>query len=379
MRAGFDASILGKGGGIEVYVKCLLAELLRLPGGHSWVLWCGSSAALATARLVAPQGARVVEAGIVGRLLAQWGSLGLGSPVNIESLAGALDVFHGPNYLLPTLRGRAALVVTVHDLSTLRYPEWHPAQRALRHRIALGRTARKADHVITDSMAVRAEVIEDLGVPADRVTAVHPAVAPGFRRRRNSELKLTLDRWDLHHGEYFLFAGAMEPRKNLARLLDAVAILQQRRPGCPPLILVGPSGWRNQELHERIGRAGSRVRHLGYLSDADLSALTAGCTAFVMPSLYEGFGLPVLEAMACGVPVLTSRCGALEEVAGGAAFLVEPRNTAEIAEGIERLLDDTALREDLGRRGSARAAQFSWGRAARETMSVYERAIAAKN
>jgi alpha-1,3-rhamnosyl/mannosyltransferase len=143
----------------------------------------------------------------------------------------------------------------------------------------------------------------------------------------------------------------------------------------PPLILVGPPGWRNQEIRASIAKAGSHVRYLGYLPENDLAALMAGSAVFVMPSLYEGFGLPVLEAMASGVPVVTSRGGALEEVAGDAAILVDPQDTEEIAAGIQRVLDDSALRETLVRKGLARAAQFSWERTARETLRIYEQAI----
>jgi alpha-1,3-rhamnosyl/mannosyltransferase len=229
--------------------------------------------------------------------------------------------------------------------------------------------------VITDTEAVRAEVMSNLGVRPEGITAIHPAPSPGFRSQTPAELKPTLDRWELSPGEYLLFAGAIEPRKNLARLLEAFAALQRRRQDVPPLILVGPPGWRNQEIRDRIITAEPHVRYLGYLSQEDMAALMAGCAAFVMPSLYEGFGLPVLEAMASGVPVVTSRGGALEEVAEGAAILVDPQDTEEIAAGIERVLDDTVLRETLVQKGLARAAQFSWERTARETLRVYERAI----
>jgi alpha-1,3-rhamnosyl/mannosyltransferase len=289
-----------------------------------------------------------------------------------------VDVFHGPNYFLPARHGTAALVVTVHDLSALRYPEWHPARRAFMHRVALRRTVQAVDHVITDTEAIRAEVIEHLGVPPERVTAIHLAVDPGFRSRPAPELKPSLDRWGLLPGDFLLFAGAIEPRKNLLRLFEAVSDLQHRRPELPPLILVGPPGWRNQEVHDRIAATGQRVRYLGYLPNEDVAVLMAGCAVFVMPSLYEGFGLPVLEALTCGVPVVTSPGGALEEVAGDAAIFVDPRDRDGIAAGIEAALDDTTLRESLVRKGLARAAQFSWERTARETLRVYEQAISSR-
>lgn len=378
MRIGFDATVLGVPGGIQLYARCLLASLARLCGRHSLVLWCGSRPAGPAMRQLAPTGARVVAPGPAGRLLARWGRLARGNPFPIEMFAGPVDVFHGPNYMLPAQRGKAALVVTVHDLSVLRYPQWHPARRVLAHRLALRRTVRAVDHVITDTETIRDEVIADLGVNPEQVTAIPLALPPSVRHGAPAELRAALDRWGLSPREYFLFAGAIEPRKNLGRLLDAMTALRARRRGVPPLILVGPPGWRNREIRDRLAGAGPCVRYLGFVPPQDLATLMAGSAAFLLPSLYEGFGLPVLEAMACGVPVVTSRGGALEEVAGAAALLVDPRDVEAIAAGIERALDDTTLREALIRLGLARAAQFSWDRAARETLRVYERAIAAR-
>jgi len=378
MRIGLDVSMLGGGGGIVTYAESLLGALARQAPQCSLVLWCGSRSAAPIVRHLAPPGSRVVAPGLAGRLLGRWGRLAIGNALPIEAFVGSLDTFHGPNYLLPAQRGKAALVVTVHDLSALRYPQWHPTRRTLVHRVALRRTLRAVDRVITDSQAVRAEVIADLGVPPEKVTAVPLAGAADFHPRGTGELKPVLDRWDLTPGGYLLFSGALEPRKNLIRLLEAVAALRRRRRDVPPLVLAGPPGWRNREVREKIAAAGGTAGYLDYLPREDLAALVAGCAAFVMPSLYEGFGLPVVEAMASGVPVVTSRGGALEEVAGNAAVLVDPRDSDAMAAGIERVLDDAGLRVDLVQRGLARAAQFSWERTARETLAVYDQAIAAR-
>ncbi len=378
MRIGLDASMLGKGGGVAAYAEGLLGALARDAGGHSLLLWCGRRPAAPAARRLALPGSAIVAPGPIGRLLDRLGRVAVGHPIPIEMLGGAVDVFHGLNYFLPAQRGRAALVVTVHDLSALRHPEWHPASRSLMHQAALRRTIRRADHVITDSEAIRAEMLAEFGTAPDRVTAVHPAASPSFRPRSPAELQPIRDRWGLAPGGYLLFAGAIEPRKNIGRLIDAVTALRGRRRDLPPLILVGPRGWRNREIRAGIAAAGPGARYLGHVPGEDLAGLMAGCSAFVFPSLYEGFGLPVLEAMACGVPVVTSRGGAVEEAAGDAAILVDPLDTEAIATGIERVLDDAMLRETLIRKGLARAAQFSWDRTARETLRAYEQAIAAK-
>ncbi len=370
--------MLGRRGGIASYTRCLLPELARLAGGDSLILWCAPPAAGLAAQRLELGGAVIVAPGPMGRIINALGRLACGIRFTSDMVVGSVDVFHGLNYLLPAQRGKAALVVTVHDLSAVRHPEWHPAPRVLAHRIGLRRLARAVDHVITDTEAVRAEVIAHLGLPRERVATVHLAASPGFRPRQPAELKPALDRWDLSPGGYLLFSGALEPRKNLVRLLDAVAALRGRRRDIPPLILAGPAGWRNREIRDRIAAAGPRARYLGYLAREDLEALVAGCAAFVFPSLYEGFGLPVLEAMASGVPVVTSRGGALQEVAGGAAILVDPLDVEAIAAGIGKVLDDTSLRETLARKGLARATEFSWERTAEATLRVYEQAIAAR-
>lgn len=222
------------------------------------------------------------------------------------------------------------------------------------------------------------EVIDRVGVPPERVTTVHLAPSPGFRPRSPDEVRPTLDRYGLSAGGYLLFVGALEPRKNVGCLLDALEHLGARRVDVPPLVIVGPPGWRNEKIRARAASPPKGVRVLGYLPQNDVVTLMAGALAFALPSVYEGFGLPVLEAMACGTPVVTSRTGALAEVAGDAALLVDPRNVEEIAAGVEKVLGDSWLREELARRGLARAAEFSWERVARETVRVYERALAAR-
>lgn len=369
--------MLGGPGGIPVYAGELLAALARL-GGHQLVLWSGSRRARACVRALAPAGARIVEPGFAGRLIARLGLFAGANPLPIEAVTGPVDVFHGLNYLLPSHRGRAARVVSVHDLSLLSHPEWHPAIRAHLHRWPLRRTMREAHHVITDAEVVRAGVVERLGVPSERVTVVPLAPAPGFRPRTLEELRPVLDSHGLAAGQYLLFVGALEPRKNVGRLLDALDLLRRRGVDVPPLVLVGPPGWRNTEVRARIAAAPGRARLLGYLSREDVAALTAGAALFTLPSLEEGFGLPVLDAMACGTPVVTSRTGALGEVAAGAALLMDPTDVEDLAATLERALGDRQLRADLSLKGLARAAEFSWERTARETLRVYERALAAR-
>jgi alpha-1,3-rhamnosyl/mannosyltransferase len=376
VRIALDVSMLGREGGIPAYAEQLVGALSRL-GGHELVLWSASPKTHAHIRTLAPAGARIVEAGPGERALARLGLFLGASPLPIERLVGPVDVFHGLNYLLPSHRGRPARVVTVHDLSVLRHPGWHPTSRAWLYRLPLRRTLSGAHHIIADSEVIRGEVIERIGVSPERVTAVPLAPSPDFSPQSLDALRPVLGRHRFMPGEYLLFVGALEPRKNVGRLLDALDLLRQRAADVPPLAIVGPPGWRNEEIHARVMSSATHVRLLGYLPQRDVVALMAGAAVFTLPSLYEGFGIPVLEAMACGTPVLTSRSGALAEIAGDAALLVDPGDVEEIAAGVEKVLGDSQLRADLSRRGMARAAQFSWERTARETVQVYERVLAA--
>jgi glycosyltransferase involved in cell wall biosynthesis len=260
-----------------------------------------------------------------------------------------LDALHCPTYRAP-LRTRVPLVVTVHDLAVFRHPEAFPAWTRTYSRAAVPRVVRGARRVIAVSEFTRRELVELLGVREGRVRVIPNAVDPVF----------TAD-GPRAEGEYVLTVGTLEPRKNLARLAEA-----SRRVGVE-LRVVGALGWGG------VSANGSRVRWLGELPDDALARLYRGAAAVAYPSLYEGFGIPVLEAMACGAPVVTSAGGATEEVAGGAAVLVDPLDPASIAAGLEQAL---ARREELRTQGLSRAASFSWKEVARQTAAVYREAAA---
>jgi glycosyltransferase involved in cell wall biosynthesis len=377
MRIGLDVSMLGHGGGIGIYAEQLLAALSRR-GEHSLVLWCGSRKARPRVRRLVPRDAQLLEPGFAGRMIGRLGLHAVANPLSVERLFGPVDVLHGPNYLLPSHRGRAARVVTVHDLSVISHPEWHPRTRVWLYGLPLRRTIQGVHHVITDAEAVRAELIERFGVAPHRVTAVPLAPAAVFQPRPAESLRGTLDRYGLSPGEYVLFAGALEPRKNVDRLLKAMDLLRQRRRGVPPLVLVGPPGWRNDSVIARATSLPRDVRLLGAIARDEVAALMAGALVFVFPSLEEGFGLPVLEAMACGTLVVTTRAAVLAEVAGDAAVLVTATDVDDIAAGLERAIFDSQTRTELSRRGLARAAAFSWERTAARTLEVYERAVASR-
>jgi glycosyltransferase involved in cell wall biosynthesis len=234
---------------------------------------------------------------------------------------------------------------------------------------------RRAACIVTVSEGVREELMGRLGVAADRITVIHEAAPPGFEPVENpSRLGAIRERYHLP-SRFVLFVGLLEPKKNLPRLLDALGRLHAGGEKIP-LVLAGARGWAVDDLDARVASSGlaSSVRFLGPVSDEDLAALYSAADCFCFPSLYEGFGLPVLEAMACGTPVVASTRGALPELTAGAALLVDPLDVGALAEAIRRLWNDGTLRLELRERGLTRAKAFSWQRAAQETLAVYHRA-----
>jgi len=287
------------------------------------------------------------------------------------------DVYHGPAVFLPHLKLGYRTVVTIHDLVSFLFPETVPRKYSLYMRLMTRLAARSADRVITVSAATRADLERILGVRADKMVVIHEAVSPEFTAPLAPEaVAATVARYGLRP-PYVLFVGNLEPRKNLARLIEAFAELRRRPPGPgprPQLVLAGTRAWLHGGIFRAVETHGlaADVVFTGYVPLADLPKLYAGAACFVFPSLYEGFGLPVLEAMATGAPVVASRAGSIPEVAGEAALLVDARAPGELADAIATVLADGALRARLVARGHVRAAQFRWEDVARKTLAVYE-------
>ena len=281
-------------------------------------------------------------------------------------------LFHSPNFFLPPIRGRA--VITVHDLSHHVYPEFHPAARIEYMQRMLPRSVARANHIITVSASARQDIITHLGVAPHRVTSIALGAQPQFRPHSQAELMPTLARLGLAAQGYTLFVGTIEPRKNVDRLLAAYAQLPLALRDRYPLVLAGGKGWHSEATHANMERAAGQgwLRYLHFVSQADLPALYAGAALFAYPSLYEGFGLPVLEAMACGVPVVTSDKSSLPEVVGDAAQCVNPQDTDALTAALSRGLQDQPWRIQARERSLARASTFNWQRCAHQTVQVYK-------
>jgi glycosyltransferase involved in cell wall biosynthesis len=291
-----------------------------------------------------------------------------------EWLLGNVDVVHSTSYSAPHFRSRRKrLVVTLYDLSFLTHPECHTPENVAHALQGTRDAVARADALITISHHTRRDLMERMGASPDRIVVTHLAPNPCCVRVQDGSALARVRQ--LYHlpPAFILFVGSLEPRKNIPRLLAAYAGLAPRLRRDVRLVIAGGAGWRNENFKPTAHQLGvaNQVHFLGYVPEEDLPALYSLATVFAYPSLYEGFGLPVLEAMQCGTPVLTSDVSALPEIAGDAALLVSPTDVDEITDGLTRLLEHEELCTDLRARGYARAREFSWERCARETLAVY--------
>ncbi len=280
-------------------------------------------------------------------------------------------LYHSPNFYLPPFAGPT--IATIHDLSIFRYPQFHPAERVsfMQREIEVALT--RASFLITDSEFIRQEIIEFFSWPKDRIQAVPLGVTEEYRPRGIEQVAGVLSKFGLDFAGYTLCVSTIEPRKNIERLLSAYEALPQFLQNRFPLVLVGGSGWRSEAIHKRIhqGRRQGWLHYLGYVSEVDLPILFSGARGFVYPSLYEGFGLPLLEAMASGLPVLISDRSSLPEVASGAALIVEAEDVQAMTERIRILLEDDQWRKRAAMQSLEVAKQYSWKATARKTVDIY--------
>lgn len=284
-------------------------------------------------------------------------------------------LFHGTNYQLPSIN--APQIVTIHDLSVLRFPEWHPGERVRVMRKAIPDAISRARFVITDSEFVRQEVLREFSLDPVNVLSVGLGVDSSFRPMTEDQLRPVLARFGLVPSRYCLCVATIEPRKNLENLLGAYDLLDPGLRRNLPLVLIGNSGWRADTIMLAIRQAQTCgwLHYLGGVSEQYLPALYAGSRVFVFPSLYEGFGLPVLEAMASGTPVITSRGTAMEEFAGKKTLYVDPLSRKDIAEAIGRAAQDESWRESAVAEGLDAASLRSWSACGALTADVYSRAL----
>lgn len=360
---------LEQGGGIGRYVRELVAALARHDTDTPYRLFAAGDHALP-----APPAPNFVWKPT--RIPPIWLARGWHRariPFPVEVFTGQITLFHATDFTLPPTRART--ILTVHDLSFVRVPD-AASPRLKRYLDAVvPRSVRRADHILADSQATKDDLIALYGTPADKITVLLSGVEPRFRPVTDpAALEAVRAKYRLPARPYILSVGTVQPRKNYARLIAALAAL--RAAGCDiGLVIVGGRGWLQDPIYDAIRAhdVGDYVHFTGFADDADLPALYSAAAITALPSLYEGFGIPVLESMACGTPVVTSNLSSLPEVAGDAALLVTPTDDDAIRAALARLVNDTTLRETLIARGYAQARRFTWDAAAAQLAQIYQR------
>ncbi len=294
-------------------------------------------------------------------------------PLPVQWFTGYLDLFHSPDFVLPPTSGRIPTLLTVHDLSFLHYPQTFPPVLVDYLNRVVPWSVERATHILADSRSTRQDLLAKWRVPAEKVTVLYSGVSEHFRPIKDDVLiKATRQKYGLDERPYILAVGTVQPRKNYQMLIRAfrpVAV------GLPHnLVFIGAKGWLNEPLKLEIKRQGlsERIKFTGFVADDDLPALYCGASLLAFPSLYEGFGLPIVEAMACGLPCLISDASSLPEVGGQAAILLSPSSDVIWSETMIEVLTDTAKQSQMGKDGIEQARLFSWKKAASELLQIYQ-------
>lgn len=368
MKIGVDLQAVGRGRtGDETYYRNLVSCYSALRPDHDFFLY-----------YTEPEAESFLE-GLEGKFHPR--KLAFQSPFARVPLAypwqmwkEPVDVFHSQYVGFPA--GRAKLVLTIHDLSYERYPEMFPRNRALFLKLTRW-SARRADAVVVVSEHTKKDLVRFYGLPEDKIHVVYNAAHRRFSPCQDKERIGALQRRLGIRQDYILSVGSLQPRKNIARLVKAYLQARAGQALDLQLVIVGKNAWGNPEWETVAQNSPYQpdVLFAGHVPDDDLPALYSGASMFVYPSLYEGFGLPVIEAMACGTPVITSNGSSLPEVGGAAVVYVDPQDVNAISRAMVTLARDPQRRQDLRERGLRQSALFSWERAARQTLSVYEAAL----
>ena len=281
-------------------------------------------------------------------------------------------VFHSPNFIMPKFKGKK--IVTIHDLSTLRFPQYHPNARVDFVNQAINQAVKYADHIITDSEFIKQEIITLLDGDEKKITAIPLAADDTFHPRTSLQCAEFLNSIEVNYKQFFLFVSTVEPRKNLLNLLEAFCLYRQKYSEGLPLVIAGGNGWRNHKTVCKIKELECKgwVKYLGYADQKNIPILYSSAKALLFPSFYEGFGLPVLEAMQSGLPVLTSKNSSMSEITGESAILVDPNDIKEMSALINELSNDNDLCAVLSKDGLTRSRDYSWNKCTEETIALYK-------
>lgn len=310
----------------------------------------------------------------------RWLTIGwhrLGAPLPVELFAGAHDLYHASDFVLPPVR-HARTLLTVHDLSFLSVPQCADARLQAYLSKVVPRSVLRADHILADSQATKNDLIDRLQTPPDKVTVVYPGVDDRFQPNTEAEEQQRVrQQYNIGDGPFVLGVGTLEPRKNWPLLIRAWTILRRATPLPHRLVIAGGKGWLTHEIFAAIEASSFKkdIVLAGFVADADLPALYTAADVFAFPSLYEGFGIPVLESLACGTPVVCADNSSLPEAAGDAALLADASDADAFAAALQQLISDQALRTELRQRGLRHAARFPWRRSAETLWLAYQQVL----
>lgn len=377
MRIGIDYSAgVNQSAGIGRFVRSLVHAIAEVDHRNSYVLLHAAPNPGRVPQVPDAPNFTVRRLALRERLMTiLWHRLQV--PYSPDRLLGPLDVFHAPDFVLPPVSSRVKLL-TVHDLAFLIHPECAPESLRLFLERAVPRSIERADYILADSENTKSDVVCLMDADPDKVFVIPGGVDKQFTPAAPDDVRVTLEASHIT-APYILGVGTIEPRKNWPRLIEAYARFRTRT-GLPhQLVIAGSTGWLSEATFQAAARSpySEDIRLTGFMPDHDLVALYSGAQVFACPSLYEGSTLPVLEAMACGAPVVCSNTSCFPESAEDAAVMVSPTDPDDIAEGIERVVVDEKLRSRLQKAGAARAAEFSWTESARRLVAIYERVAAA--
>jgi glycosyltransferase involved in cell wall biosynthesis len=364
-----------QGGGIGRYVRELVSALARQDSITPYRLFVSgaSRSQLSTAPNI---NFTWKPTSITPKWLARlWHRAGI--PLPVEYFVGKVDLFHATDFVLPPTLPRTRTLLTVHDLSFVRVPETtSPNLKSYLDQV-VPRSVKRASHILADSEATKNDLVELYGTLGDRITVLLSGINARFNKISDVECLLTTrKKYNLGTTPYILSIGTVQPRKNYGRLIQSLAHLRSSGYDIN-LVIAGGRGWLEDPIFENIraNKMENHVHFIGFADEADLPALYSAAHCFAFPSLYEGFGLPVLEAMACGTPVITSNVSSLPEVAGDAAIMINPYDVDALTHALQQLLDDAALYQTLIKKGFERAKLFSWEKSAMQLSEIYTRLL----
>lgn len=376
MKVGIDYTpAYEQGGGIGRLTRDLIAALAQIDISSEYKLFVSGATSSELPPPLAPN-FQWKPTRIHPKWLARiWHRMKL--PVPVQVFLGKVDLFHATDFVLPPTLPATKTIVTVHDLSFMRVPDAASPKLKAYLEMVVPRSVRQATYVIADSQATKNDLVDLYEILPDKISVLLSGIDSRYKPINSRSSLLTMrNKYKIGDIPYLFSIGTIQPRKNYSRVIQALRLLRKRGYDLH-LVIAGGKGWLEDEMYKTLDdtQMHDYVHLIGFVDEADISALYSGAECVVFPSLYEGFGFPVLEGMACGTPIVTSNVSSLPEVAGDAALMVDPYSVEEIANAVQKILDDSTLKTTLIERGLKQSAKFTWENSARQLLDIYRQVL----